>query len=279
MKYGITQWSFPGYGLYAVKQAALAGCEGLQLECGRQSYGYYLTSRLIRDSYKEDAKRYGIEFMSVVANDIMFISCQGNTAEQEYADSVKSIDLTIQAAIDMECSKIMLPFFHKSQIRYEDEGSFDRAVRVVRETAEKAMGYNLTVEVETTLSAKRMIRFLNEVDMPNVNNFYDSFNLYWFDELNGKEELPELIPYNGDEIHLCDGFGTLANGGPNGGRLLGEGDGEFDAQMKILGDSHFDGWLILENVYFDPNFSGMGDSIELAKRDLKIVKNAVDKYF
>ena len=133
MKYGITQWSFPGYGLYAVKQAALAGYEGLQLECGRQSYGYYLTSRLIRDSYKEDAKRYGIEFMSVVANDIMFISCQGNTAEQEYADSVKSIDLTIQAAIDMECSKIMLPFFHKSQIRYEDEGSFDRAVRVVRD--------------------------------------------------------------------------------------------------------------------------------------------------
>ena len=49
--------------------------------------------------------------------------------------------------------------------------------------------------------------------------------------------------------------------------------------MKILGDSHFDGWLILENVYFDPNFSGMGDSVELAKRDLKIVKNAVDKYF
>ena len=137
MKYGITQWSFPGYGLYAVKQAALAGYEGLQLECGRQSYGYYLTSRLIRDSYKEDAKRYGIEFMSVVANDIMFISCQGNKAEQEYVDSVKSIDLTIQAAIDMECSKIMLPFFHKSQIRYEDEGSFDRAVRVVRETAEK----------------------------------------------------------------------------------------------------------------------------------------------
>lgn len=278
MKYGIAQWCFPGGGLYAVRFAAEAGYEGLQVETGLSSNGYYMYNKAMQYAYLEDCKRYDIKLISVVDNEIMHVGIQGNQDEGEYKTALKALDMTIETAVGLGCGKIMVPLLFQSQIHPNNPKTFERAVEVMQYACRRAADVGVLVQVETSIPAKMQLDFLRAIGASNLTNYYDFQNLYWYDGLNALQELPELMPVNGDEMHLCDGWGTLASGGPNGGALLGEGETHFESQMKIISGFGWDGWLIAENGYYLHSFKDKGDPYALAKKDLATMKAAVQKH-
>jgi len=276
MRYGITQWCFPN-GLYAFRAAAEAGYEGVQVETGLDSNGYYLCDPLMRKIYREEAGRYNMEIISVVDNDLMYVGCQGDRDGEEYKKSVRAIDLTVETAADLGCKKIMLPMFFRSQIHLDRPETFDRAVEVLKYACRHASDMGIIVQVETSIPAQNQRDLMKAVDMPNLTNFYDFQNLYWYEGLDALQELPGLMPLNGEEMHLCDGWGIMTKD-TNGGCLLGAGEAHFEEQMKIICEYGWDGWLIVENGYYLPSLRNKGSYEKLSKCDLAAVKSAVQKY-
>jgi len=59
-KFACTQWGMPGEGLYAVRVAAEAGLDGLQIEIASHENGYPLLQKTVREGYMEDSERYCI---------------------------------------------------------------------------------------------------------------------------------------------------------------------------------------------------------------------------
>lgn len=274
MKYGLTQWCFPN-GLYAFELAAKAGYDGVQVESGQEATGYYLCDPSMQEIFKEAAKRCGQEIISVVDNDIMNVGCQGDKDSEEYRNCLKIIDKTIQTAKALGCERIMLPMFKHSQIKPNDPATYERAVEVLGIACDHAADYGITVETETSIPAVMQKQLMEDIGRKNLVNLYDTQNLYWYDGLDAVKELRELLPLNGPEIHVCDGWGTNMLSGTNGASLLGEGEGHFDEQIGIICAANWDGWLILENTYRKPAYAGKGTFLELAKRDLRTMQESV----
>lgn len=276
MKYGLTQWCFPN-GLYAFELASQAGYDGVQVETGLDSNGYYLREKTLQRIFLEQSKRWNVQMISVVDNDMMYVGCQGDKDGEEYKKSIKAIDFTIETAVDLGCNSVMLPMFFRSQIYPDRPQTYDRAVEVLKYACKRAQDVGVLVQAETSIPAKMQRCLMHDVDMKNLVNFYDSQNLYWYDGLDALKELPELMPLNGAEMHLCDGWGMMTPN-TNGAQLLGEGSAHFEEQMEIICSSQWDGWLIVENGYYLPSLREQGSYVELARRDLQTCKAMVEKY-
>lgn len=274
MKYGITQWSFPGNGIYAMKHVAQAGYDGMQIELGGLDNGYYMGEKKVRDIYVEEAERYGIEFPSIVLNDLMYHGLMGDKAGEDFRSCMYAQDLILETAREMGLAYVMLPFFFESEIK--TEGDFERAATYIKEICIKAKKHRIKIGAETALNWDKQIELMEAVGESNLDCFFDTQNYMWYDGYSQTENLEKLYPYLGDQLHLCDGSATRAQGGTNGGILLGRGAGEFLAQMDILRENKFDGWMILENVYTRPTFYAMNDDpFELSKQELQYVKDLV----
>lgn len=276
MKYGITQWSFPN-GLYAFRFAAEAGYEGVQLETGLDTTGYYMRDKAMQRIYLEESKRQNVEIISIVDNDMMYVGCQGDKDGEEYKKSIRAIQMTIDTCLDLGCKRFMLPMFFRSQIYSDRPRTYDRAVEVLQFACRRAQDAGLVVQVETSIPAKLQLKLMQDVDMPNLVNFYDTQNLYWYDGLDALKELPALMPVNGPEMHICDGWGMMSKD-TNGAQLLGYGDAHIAEQMKVICGYGWDGWLIMENGYHLPSLRDKGSFVELAKRDLDVCKAWVAQY-
>lgn len=277
MKYGITQWSYPGNGIYAMKYVAEAGYDGMQIELGGLDNGYYMGEKKVRDVYMEEAERYGLTFPSIVLNDLMYHGLMGDKDAEDFKSCMYAQDLILETAQAMGLDYVMLPFFFESEIR--TDGDFERAVTYIKEICEKAKGCGIKIGAETALNWDKQIELMDEVDADNLDCFFDTQNYMWYDGYSQTENLEKLYPRLGDQLHLCDGSDTRANGGTNGGMLLGQGAGEFLAQMDILRDNKFDGWMILENIYTRPALYAMEDDpFELSKKELAYVKDIVSKW-
>jgi sugar phosphate isomerase/epimerase len=276
MKYAITQWSYPGNGIYAIRFAAQAGYDGIQIELGDYTNGYYMKNREMQQVYKEETEKHGLEIISIVLNDVMRRGFLGPKDGDDYKIAMGSIDMILEVASAMKLNSVMVPSFGVSKICNRDD--FNRTVEVLKDTCVKAEKYGINIESETSLAAEMQIDLMKQVDMPNLSTFFDTQNLQWNDGLSQTENLVKLLPYLCKQIHLCDGWGNRENGGPNGGAILGTGSAEFFEQMKILGESHFDGWLITENIYWKKSLYDLGNPYELSKKDLEIVKKAVAEW-
>ena len=274
MKYGITQWSYPGNGIYAMKYVAEAGYDGMQIELGGLDNGYYMGEKKMRAMYREEAERYGLEFPSIVLNDLMYHGLMGDKGGSDYKSCMYAQELILEAAADLGLDYVMLPFFFESEIRTEED--FERAAQYISEICAKGKKAGIKIGAETALNWDRQIDLMKAVNAENLDCFFDTQNYMWYDGYSQTENMEKLYPYLGEQLHLCDGSGTRAEGGTNGGMLLGEGKGEFVEQMEILREKEFDGWMILENIYTRPALYEMKeDAYTLAGKELEHVKGIV----
>ena len=277
MKYAIAQWCYPGKGIYSIRLAAQAGFDGIQIELGDYTNGYYMQYREIQGMYLEEAEKYGVEFPSIALNDIMRHGFLGPKDDDDYKLAMDSVDMILDVAVSMNLDSVTVPSFFESQINSVED--FDRTVEVLKYICSNALKSGISVGSETSLSAERQIELIRQVDMPNLKTFFDTQNLFWFDGLAQTENLTKLMPFLGNQMHVCDGLGRYKDGGPSGGYILGKGDAEFFEQMKILGENHYDGWLISENLYWKKPLCDTGNPVELAKIDLEVMRTAVAENF
>lgn len=241
IKFGCVAWGLPGGGYFAPQIAKGAGLDGIQLELGSYDWGYPLSQRQIQRAYIEEGQRLGIEYPSIVLNDVMeheFIHGK-NTENGKIA--YDQMELAVQVAAEMGISKIMVPNFLGNLIT--EEGHIEATEDALRFICEKADKENITIMTENALDYKRQIQLLKEINMPNLTIHFDTQNFKFNFDMNQCEQLEGLYPYMDNQLHVKDGIDAP------GGCLLGMGNTEFFSQMEILKKHDYKGWIIIENYY------------------------------
>jgi sugar phosphate isomerase/epimerase len=276
IRYGVTQWSLPGHGAYAVKYASEAGFSGLQIEIGSHEDGYYMAQKKVQDDYMSDAEKYGITFPSIVVNCLSthgFASGKGN---DDYDIAMESLELTLETAKIMGIDMIMIPQFWNNEIK--DNTTFENSVKVLRQYCASTMKQGIRIASETTLPAEKQIEFMKSVNAPNLSVFYDSQNYRYFKGYDQKETIQTLYPYFCDQLHVKDGTGMESKGGVLSGSMLGHGDSDFEATVACLKSNHYCGWLIVENYYYVKSFRDLGiGQFEAMEKDLLYLKSIFDE--
>jgi len=268
-KFACTQWGMPGEGLYAVKVAAAAGLDGLQIELGSYENGYPLAQKIVREGYMEDGEKYGIEFPSIVLNDLnnnIFVEGP-NTDKGKIA--YESFDLAVEVAADMGIDTIMIPNFFDDFITKPEH--YDNAADGLRYICDRAARYGIQIASETVLAWKDHKKVLDKVDRKNIGVFFDSMNYKYFSHLDPLSNLKDLYPHMVNQLHFKDGIKEMS------GSMLGEGDMEFEKQAEFIKNSDFNGWVILENYYSHLPIRGdsISNQLALLKKDLAHLKGAL----
>jgi sugar phosphate isomerase/epimerase len=274
IKYGITEWSLPGTGRYTVKFAAEAGLDGLQLDFGSYEGGYFMAQQRMMDAYLEDAAKYGIEFPSLVLNDLGNHSFINGPGSKGYDIAMEQMELGLKSVKYMGIESLMVPQFWNSEIT--DNRKFDNAVHVFKYICEKAAADNIKILSETTLDAGRMVDQIKAVDMPNFYAFYDSQNYDFFKGYDQQETIDILYPYMCDQLHVKSCVGRdFEEGGVLSGALLWEGNSKFEITEKKLKEENYSGWIILENYYYvKPMRDQKEDQYALLDADIEFLKKA-----
>jgi len=276
VKYGATQWCFPGNGVFAIKNAAKVGLQGLQLELGCGANGYYMTQKRLQQDYLEEGEKYSIEFPSISLNDLDKNGYVKGEARPSYQIALDTIDMVIKMAKDMGIGTIMMPHYNDNAI--VDEFTMENAAKVLKLACEKAFEYGLTIACESALNVKDQIILFEKIDMPNITLFYDSQNYHYFAGFLQKEMIEGLYSYIGDQLHVKDGFGHAYDGGALSCAMLGQGDSDFMSTVDYLKKKNYSGWLILENYYYSDKLRVLKEDVfEVMQEDIQYLKSLFDE--
>lgn len=268
-KFACTQWGMPGEGLYAVRIAKEAGLDGLQIELGSYENGYPMAQKCVRDKYMEDGAKYGIEFPSIVLNDLTINDFVHGKDTERGQIAYEQMKLGIEVAADMKIDTVMIPNFFNNFITEEEH--FKNAADALKFCCDEAGKHGITIASETVLSWKDHKKIFEMVNMPNLGVFFDSMNYKFFSKLDQMEVLTSVYDHMVPQLHVKDGIDDLS------GSLLGEGNMDFYKQADYIANSDYKGWVIVENYYSHMPLRGnsTADQLELFKKDVKNLKKSL----
>lgn len=268
-KFACTQWGMPGEGLYAVPIAKEAGLDGLQIELGSYEQGYPMAQKAVRERYMEDGEKYGIEFPSIVLNDLGTNEFVHGKDTERGKIAYEQMELGIEVAKEMNIKTVMIPCFFNNFIVEEED--YFHAVEALKFCCTKAEKYGITIASETVLDWDNHKKIFDKVHMDNLGVFFDSMNYKFFSKLDQMDVLKKVYDHMVPQLHVKDGKDVLS------GSLLGEGDMDFFRQAEYIADSDYEGWVILENYYSHMPVRGDAttDQVELMKKDLATLKKAL----
>lgn len=267
VRFGACEWALPGNGVASLKLAKEVGLEGLQLGFITYERGFLLSQRWFREYYMEEAKKYGIELLSLAICEFDRYGMRHSRNTEKGKIAYEIIGLAVEAAADMRMKMIMMPSFVDGFIDTDED--LMHTAEALRYACDLAAPCGIIIASENLLSLERNAVLFKEVDKKNLSGFYDSQNY----KCNlGWEQVPmldglydRLYP----EIHVKDGVGEQV-----ACRLLGDGDSDFRGTMRILREHNFKGWLHLENYYDRLPLRNIAprDYISIIKKDLELLK-------
>ena len=266
IKIGCVAWGLPGGGYFAPEIAAKAGLDGIQLELESYQQGYPLAQREVMEGYLEAGKRLGIQYPAIVLNDVMENEFIHGRMTEHGRIAYDQMELAVETAAVMGIDKIMLPNFLANLIT--EESHIVHTVEALRFACRKARDKNIDILTENALDWKRQIQHLQDVGSDNLKVHFDTQNFKFNFDMDQCEQLQGLYPHMDKQLHVKDGWNEP------GGSLLGCGNTDFFAQMKILREKNFSGWIIIENYY---NLlplrqkAANGWQMELLKKDIETI--------
>lgn len=272
-KYGALDFALPGLLVDNVRIAHEIGLEGLELSLRSiEGRAFLLEQKRFRDYYMEEGEKYGITYPSIAVceTDVYGMRHKFNSPKGRKIRDI--IDIAVDVAQDMKMQMIMLPSFNDSYISTEED--MEHTAEALIYACRQAARYGITITTENLLPIGRNLKLFELVDQPNFSCLYDSQNYRVWEGWHCPTMLRQLADHNilYPEIHVKDGMGHQ-----DSSALLGQGDTDFYGTMDVLKEIDYQGWLHLENFYDrQPLCHGCTDFIETAKKDLEILKTAVE---
>lgn len=270
IKYGICEWSLPLTGPNNCKIISEIGFDGMSLDVGTYELDYPLANPRVQENYLIEKERWGIEFPSIVINDLCNYNLCADKESEDRRIAMYSVKKSISAALAMKISTVFLPSFLASDIKNEQD--FQATCAFIKEACNYAKDAGIDVCTENKLTAKENIRMLEVIDEINCKVYFDTQNPHSFHGYDAAEMIREL----GDrikEVHVKDGFT-----GEMSAAMLGQGESDFLSSLKALVDIEYTGWLVNENMYFKrPLSQQAADPFELVTKDLKYLKESINK--
>ena len=271
VKLGITEWSLPVDGPYGCKIAAEVGFEGIQLDVGSYDRNFPKTKKVVQDAYLEAAQKCGIKYTAIGCNELDNYNMVAQKGSGERAIALRTIESAIDAAAAMGIPIVMVQSFNASAI--ETEQDFKRAVSVIKYASDYAGDKGkITIGVENLLSVENLLRFIEEVNRPNLRIYFDTQNYYLHERVDVAAMVKPLVAYF-CQVHVKDGYQFDVE--PSGA-LLGQGATSFFKTIDELRKYEYTGWLISENFYDRGPISQLSeDPGVLMKKDYQVLKDII----
>lgn len=265
---GCVAWGLPGGGYFAPEIAKKAGLDGIQLELGSYQWGYPLAQKEVMEGYLEAGKRLNIQYPAIVLNDVMEHEFIHGKSTEHGKIAYDQMELAVETAAAMKVEKIMVPNFLENLIT--EESHIEHTKEALEFICKKAGKKGITILTENALPWQRQVELLGEIGCDNLKIHFDTQNFKFNFAMDQCEQLRGLLPFMDSQLHVKDGIGEP------GGCLLGEGNTDFFAQMEILRENQFSGWIVIENYYnlLPLRKQGAGGGMmHLLERDIASIKS------
>jgi L-ribulose-5-phosphate 3-epimerase len=229
-KIGACDWSIGKQAdLSGMELAKKIGLDGLQISLGTLADDMKLRRREAQQDYLRAAEEHGIEVGSLAIGELNNIPYKSDPRAERWVSD--SIDVC-QA---MGCRVVLLAFFHKGDLKGDQEGT-DEVVRRLKKVAPKAEKAGVILGIESWLSAKEHMQIIERVGSPAVQVYYDvanshkmGYDIYQEIRWLGKKQICEL--------HMKEN-----------GALLGDGEVDFKKVRAALEDIGYTGWMHIEGA-------------------------------
>jgi len=225
----------PGVSIFEFA-SEIHGLDGLELQIIWKGNNLGDFSNGLAAGYKSESKRTGIDIPSISGiwkpgEKIFDIP----TAEAAITNAIRTADF-------FGARTILIALYTVNCPDMNDTSSFEPVVSLLQKMAPLAASANVTLGLETSLSAPDELKFLTLIDKPNVRSYYDAAN--------------EQQYHPG---HAIEGIGIL---GPrivqchfkNGTELLSSPTSTLDwrADLAALKHIHYNGWFVFETTHSSP---------------------------
>lgn len=204
---------------------------------------------------------YGIKTPAICADWLMdFPLVRCNVHERSQREHV--LHWLLLQAMNIEASRLVLPFVDASTMRTDEEqsvviGVLERALPVSEETG-------VEMHLEADLNPSNFARFLSRIPHPMIKVNYDTGNSSGLG-YNAREEFAAYGSRIGS-IHIKDRL-RKANGNVES-KPLGEGSADFDEVFECIRGIGYSGGLTLQAARGTD-----GDEVNWAKRQMAFIRN------
>lgn len=272
-KFAACEWSFPYWGELAVRMAAEAGFQGVQLgDGGGSMHNYPLRNKRVQDYYLNAAAKYGIEYPQIHLYTLGHQCYYRNRLDSpEGKICLESILQAIIAASEMGIPSVII-----DGMRMNDPAKKQHVFDVARYAVEIGEEYGVRIGMETDMTMEDHISFLDALD-GRLRLCFDAHNPVMYGTGYPPDMIRKLGKNRMDHFHIKesrpnkDGFLSVETPIV----LMGTGCTFFRESAEAVRESGFEGCIVSENFYFRPNIlEEAGDVISAAKRDVQSLKEA-----
>lgn len=228
-KIGSCDWCLenpPGLGAFPI--ARQIGLDGLQISLGSRQNNMRLREKSFQKQVLEESKKQNIEIASLAIGELNNFPYKSDPdAEQWVSDSIDVCNA-------MNVHVVLLAFFSKGDLR-SDPAGIQEVIRRLRRVAPKAEKQNVTLALESWLSAWEHMDILQKVGSPAVKVYYDLGNSH----SQGYDITEEIrfLKNNIAEVHAKDyKF------------IFGQGKVNFPAVRSAFDDIGYSGWIHIEGA-------------------------------
>lgn len=224
---GACDWSIRGHSkVEALYTAQKIGLDGVQLSLGTAENNMHLRNPDVQNAYREASKATGVKFGGLAIGELNAIPYKSDPRTEEWVSD------SIDVAKAMGCGVILLAFFSNGDLKNDAAGQRE-VIKRLRRVAPKAEKLNITLGIESWLSAEEHMNIIDAVGSPNVRVYYDVANA-----TKMGYDIYKEIPFLGKqicEVHMKENDA-----------LLGKGVVDFRKVRRALDDIGYRGWIHLE---------------------------------
>ena len=205
-----------------------------------------------RPAIRRAAAEAGVEIPSVAAH---FLSRGGITLEETEAFGLEIVRTGIRICADLGARYLLVPFFAAAEIK--GISTVSRLVKNLQQLAPDAEAAGIVLAIEHTMPAELTAEVLDNVNSPNVGNYWDMGNSMAL----GADPLEE-IAHLGPRIARVHAKEYHQGSDPPGSRYalhfdglnrrpFGQGDVPVPAVLDALLQVGYDDYIVLETGKFD----------------------------
>lgn len=216
----------PGPAVFDLGQR-IHGLSGIELQVFYKGTTLWDTDTL--SQYRRAAERTGLTIPSVAGVWPPGASLLQPTAEEH-------LHKAIRAAESLHATTILAACFEKNCPRMDDEQSYGPVVTMLQKVADTARDAGITIGMETSLAPVDDRKFIDLVDRPSIQVYYDLDNVERYEHTNEAVPGIALLKKRIRQVHL-----------KNEKRLLEEpGRVNWAAAVKGLAAIGYSGWFLFE---------------------------------
>ena len=268
-RFGICEWVMPVSGAEAIRLAGDIGFDGIQLtERGGLEAGHPLREKKLQQEYLKAADETCITLQAMHLWSLCRLAGMIHPVDSPAGKiATECINIAVDICYALNISTLMLTSGFICNIKNETD--FCNFGQHLMNACDIAGEREIQVVFESTLPALRIQQMIEKVGN-GLMVCFDIFNPIRFHYSKPENEIVQFGRSVIHHFHVKDGPQDMV-----GCSLLGDGAGGFQKVIEAINTVGFTGWFVSENYYCEFPLNKQGSFVELARKDLKTMRQAL----